>query len=182
MANWRLAESLKKLREQINAEFPNRSRASDGSIGDTAHSARKSDHNPNNAGVVCAVDITHDSRSGCTGDKLAAALVESRDERIKYLIFNRRIFKTYPASGKPAWAWHPYTGANAHTKHIHISVQPEKRFYDSKDEWDLDLDIAVTQPLLRASDAPDPQQSGDDSQASEPSDKAITSDLSNPMP
>lgn len=153
MANWRLAESLKKLREQINEAFPNRSKASDGSVGDTAHSARASDHNPNDAGVVCAIDVTHDPSSGCTGDRLAAALVKSRDPRIKYLIFNRRIFKTYPANGKPARTWHNYTGANAHTHHLHISVGAGKSLYDSKDEWDLDFDIAVvnSEPSLEAS-------------------------------
>jgi hypothetical protein len=154
MANWRLAESLKKLREQINAEFPGRSKASDGSVGDTSHSARASDHNPNDAGVVCAIDVTHDPRSGCTGDKLAAALIKSRDPRIKYLIFNRRIFKTYPSNGKPAWTWHAYTGANAHTKHIHISVSADKGLYDSKVMWDLDLDVAVIAQEAAGDDFP----------------------------
>lgn len=143
MANWRLAESLKKLREQINAEFPNRSKVSDGFVGDVSHSARASDHNPNDDGVVTAADFTSDERSGCTGERLAAALVESRDARIKYIIFNRMIFKTYPSSGRPAWRWHKYTGANAHSHHVHVSVSTDKSLYDSKVMWDLDFDVAI---------------------------------------
>jgi hypothetical protein len=171
MANWRLAESLKKLREQINAEFPDRSKASDGSIGDAAHSARTSDHNPNEAGVVCAIDVTHDPKAGCTGDHLAAALVKSRDPRIKYVIWNRRIIKAYKDKGKiPAWTWQKYTGPNAHSHHIHISVKPEKITYDDRAEWDIDLDIAVVADAEpeAAEDSEAIQQSGADDTASQP--------------
>lgn len=143
MANWRVAESLKQLRKQINAAFPERNKASDGSIGDIDHSARTSDHNPNDDDVVCAIDITHDAHTGCTGEKLAAALIKSRDVRIKYIIFNRRIFKTYPSGGKLGWNWHPYTGKNAHAHHIHVSVAADPNLYDSKVMWNLDFDIAV---------------------------------------
>lgn len=143
--SWRLAESLKQLRIEINAAFPGRSKASDGSIGDTGHSARTSDHNPNDAGVVCAIDVTHDPQSGCTGDRLAAALIKSKDKRIKYLIWNKRMYRAYPHQGSPAWTWKPYNGANAHQHHVHISVVADKNLYDSTDDWDLDFDIAVSQ-------------------------------------
>jgi|HigsolmetaAR201D_1030396.scaffolds.fasta_scaffold15936_2 hypothetical protein len=43
---WRLARSLEQLRRQIDAAYPGRSKASDGTIGDVAHSQRNSDHNP----------------------------------------------------------------------------------------------------------------------------------------
>lgn len=153
---WRLAESLKKLREQINEAYPDRSKASDGSIGDTAHSSRTSDHNPNAAGVVCAIDVTHDPRSGCTGDRLAAALIKSRDPRIKYIIWNRRIVFSYGVRNKPAWTWLPYTGVNAHAHHIHISVGSEKVRYDDRAEWDLGFDVAVVADAeLRAAENTD---------------------------
>ncbi|MGB4989147.1 MAG: hypothetical protein WBO10_07930, partial [Pyrinomonadaceae bacterium] len=63
--SWRIAESLKKLREQINAEWPGRDKASDGGIGDAAHASRSSDHNPwvkdsRGQGVVTAIDIDED--------------------------------------------------------------------------------------------------------------------------
>lgn len=43
---WRLAKSLVQLREQINALSPNRSKVSDGTIGNAAHSARTSNQAP----------------------------------------------------------------------------------------------------------------------------------------
>lgn len=126
---WRLAKSLDKLRIQINAAHPDRSRVSDGSIGDTAHAARTSDHNPNAKGVVTAIDITHDPAHGVDGLKLAEAL--RHDPRTKYIIFAGRIWKA--RTGK----WERYTGANRHDKHVHISVVADAKGYDSTAAWDL---------------------------------------------
>jgi hypothetical protein len=89
---WRVAESLLQLRRQINVNFPNRNRQSDGTIGDAAHAARYSDHNPwvmnEGIGIVTGMDITHDLRGGCSGDWLSQTLRASRDPRIKYIIWN----------------------------------------------------------------------------------------------
>ena len=70
--SYRIAKSLGLLAATVNAAAPNRSKASDGWIGDASHAARKSDHNPNRTpgdgipdGVVCALDITHDPANGC---------------------------------------------------------------------------------------------------------------------
>lgn len=139
MANWRIAESLKKLREQVNAAYPNRSKISDGAIGDAAHATRASDHNPwvkdGAMGIVTAVDVTHDPANGCDAGLLAEALIKSEDSRIKYVIWNREIATSYPAHGYPAWTWRPYSGSNPHTKHVHISVQSDKARYDDRSEW-----------------------------------------------
>jgi hypothetical protein len=178
MTKWRLAESLKKLREQINEAYPNRSKISDGSIGDEAHrKAGASDHNPNDAGVVCAIDVTHDPRTGCTGDKLAAALIKSRDPRIKYIIWNRRILSSY---GSQSWRWRPYSGKNAHAHHLHLSVAEDKKLYDSKAVWKVDFDIAVVRPAadLRAAGASDAIQQSEEVAvatplASQPSDETL---------
>ncbi len=122
-SDWRLAPSLETLRAQIDAAWPKRNKASDGTIGDAAHAKRKdkSDHNPNARGVVCALDITHDPASGCDAGKIAAALRASRDPRIKYVIWNRKIFNSqlWP------WEWRDYHGENPHTKHVHISVRDD---------------------------------------------------------
>src|SRR5262245_17692709 len=43
--HWRVARALERMRAQINAAFPQRSKDSDGTIGDAAHASRASDHN-----------------------------------------------------------------------------------------------------------------------------------------
>ena len=129
---WRLAKSLDKLRGQVNSLYPNRNKASDGTIGDAAHAAGQSDHNPNAQGVVTALDLTHDPDDLDVG-KLADSLVDSRDPRIKYLIWNKQIL--IPSAG---WHWQKYTGDNPHTKHIHISVNASNGD-DSKD-WSIGMD------------------------------------------
>lgn len=112
---WRVARSLDVLLGQLNARAPNRNKASDGSIGDADHQNRSSDHNPwYGPGIVTARDFTHDP-----GDLdcqwLANTLTDHRDPRIKYIIWNRRIWN-------PAVGWRAYTGANPHTSHLHLSV------------------------------------------------------------
>ena len=139
--SWRVAGSLLVLRDQINARAPTRSKASDGTIGDAAHAARDSDHNPwvkdGGTGVVTALDITHDPAGGCDAGTLADALVASLDARIKYLIWNRRIVSSSVVGGVAAWTWRKYAGASPHTEHIHISVSSDKALYDSQDAWSI---------------------------------------------
>jgi hypothetical protein len=136
---WRVAACLEKLRKQINAKAPNRSKLSDGGIGDTNHKKRSSDHNPwvidGGRGVVTARDFTHDAARGCDCNKLAESLRNSKDKRIKYIIWNRRICNSSPQKGMPAWAWRKYVGKNGHTHHMHISVKPLKSLYDSESAW-----------------------------------------------
>lgn len=134
---WRVARSLETLREQLNTAFPSRSKASDGSIGDAAHASRSSDHNPWHAvggiGVVTARDFTHDPTHGMDIDRITDELAASRDPRIKYLIANGLILDSRP--GNDPWKWMPYTGANPHRKHFHISVVPE--LCDDDRPWNL---------------------------------------------
>lgn len=132
---WRPATSLIRLRNQINQMAPTRSKANDGTIGDTAHAARKSDHNPwvidKGVGVVTALDITHDDANGCNAEHIVTALVQSRDPRIKYIIWNHRII----SATEQLWVWRTYSGKNPHTKHFHLSVKAEKVHYDSVAPW-----------------------------------------------
>ena len=81
--SFRTAESLLKFRSQIDAMAPGRDKSNDGTIGDTSHQARPSDHNPNKDGVVTAMDITHDPRHGVDAGELAEILRLSKDPRIK---------------------------------------------------------------------------------------------------
>jgi hypothetical protein len=116
---------------------PSRSKASDGTIGDAAHRTRDSDHNPwvtdGGVGVVTAMDITHDPDDNCDAAAIVQALIQSRDTRIKYIIWNR----TITSSITQPWVTRPYGGKNPHTKHFHLSVRPEKSAYDSTTPWEI---------------------------------------------
>ena len=133
---WRVANSLETLLRQVNEKWQDRSKKSDGTIGDRAHAGRTSEHNPNSAGVVCALDITHDPVNGPDARILAAALIASKDERIKYIISNGQICSG-PGANHPAWVWRPYSGPNAHRTHVHISVHSPAAYYDDDAPWNL---------------------------------------------
>jgi hypothetical protein len=141
--SWRVANSLGAtaldgLLGEINASAPNRSKASDGSIGDAAHSASTSDHNPCAChAVVCARDFTHDPKGGFDSyffaDWLAARVVKD-EPRVKYIISNRRICSGQGQSD-PAGVWRPYTGKNPHDRHVHVSVRHPLELFDGKTTW-----------------------------------------------
>lgn len=132
---WRLARSLETLRTQINTLSKNRDKRADGTIGDVAHSKRKSDHNPNKAGVVQALDITDDEAHGVDNVTLANALLASRDPRLKYVIADGKIASG--AGGPSPWVWRKYTGTNSHHHHLHISVVDKPALYDDASPWNL---------------------------------------------
>jgi hypothetical protein len=141
---WRPAASLCKLRDQINAKFPNRKKDSDGTIGNAAHCPGSSDHCPNiidgDVGVVTGMDITHDPPHGLDSGAVAEKLRVSQDPRIKYIISNRRIANYRGLAGKPPFAWRPYNGANPHDKHFHLSVKTGKTGpggYDTTADWSI---------------------------------------------
>ena len=165
---WRVAKALLKLRGQIDAQYPKRSKKSDGSIGDAAHASRNSDHNPwiqdAGNGVVSAIDITHDPKCGLDTWKLAEELRVERDPRIKYVISNKRIWS---ATTQP-YSWRKYTGSNPHSEHMHVSVKSTKSHYDDDSEWAppkaggateappwADDDSPALRPLLRRGSAGD---------------------------
>lgn len=141
--SWRLANSLVRLRDQIDAEVPGRNKASDGTIGDARHQAQASDHNPNAAGVVCALDITHDPTHGVDTYAIADLLRIHPHPDLKYVISNGRI-----ASIWSNWAWQRYTGPDPHTNHMHVSVgrgadgqsQPP---YDDTTDWYIKARVAT---------------------------------------
>jgi hypothetical protein len=117
----KLCKAGQQLREQIDDAFPDRDRRSDGWAASPEHKAHapKSDHNPDSAGIVRAIDIDADLRS----DKSSAydladqlRLLARSDKRISYIIFTGKI-----ASKKSLWRWVKYRGINPHDKHIHIS-------------------------------------------------------------
>lgn len=153
--SWREAKSLLVLRDQVDAFAPGRDKSSDGTIGDAAHAATVSDHNPDAAGVVTAIDITHDPASGVDGGKIAEQLVAAKDKRVEYIIWNRRIVN----SKVSPWVWRNYAGVNPHDHHVHVSVEDVKALYDDAAPWALHLEVPapgtesspkpVAKPVLR---------------------------------
>lgn len=121
--SWFLAPSLRALFVEVDEVAPRRNRRSDGSIGDSAHQTRKSDHNPDrgSGGIVRAVDVTHDPDGGCDCNRLASAIRRRRDPRIAYVIFDRRIMAG--ERGPSPWVWRRYTGESPHTHHMHVSIR-----------------------------------------------------------
>lgn len=126
MARPRLVAAGVTLRDQVNRRWTHRDKRSDGWIGDSAHQARPSDHNPDKNGWVHAIDIDHDflgPRGGAEeaerfANELIALAREGKDRgRLKYVVYNNRI-----ASGthkNQYWVWRK--GNWGHTQHIHVS-------------------------------------------------------------
>lgn len=132
---WRLARSLETLRNEVNAAWPKRSKVSDGTLGDPAHAARKSDHNPNPAGVVRALDITAQGIDANAYAEWLRALGRTGHIPLQgggYIIWNR-----HSASASTGWNWRPYTGSNDHTKHVHCSVGKLPANYDATVRWGI---------------------------------------------
>jgi hypothetical protein len=119
-----LCKAGQQLREQFDDTFPDRDRTSDGWIGDTRHSARPSDHNPDaKTGVVRAIDVDRDVSGSAKPDLMPDIANQIRlyakadqSKRCAYIIFEGRI-----ASPRMGWRWRKYKGSNPHNKHCHIS-------------------------------------------------------------
>ena len=144
-ANNRLAKSLVTLVDQVDQMFPSRDKHNDGTIGDKAHQKKKSDHNPRikngSKGVVTALDITHDPAGGFDAGTFAESLREERDPRIKYVIFDGRIFN----STESPWVWRDRNeGPGDHSEHVHISVVADPAHFDDTREWSFDLSNSVS--------------------------------------
>lgn len=118
----KLCAAGKQLREQIDDAFADRDRTSDGWVGDTRHSVRKSDHNPDANGWVRAIDVDRDLSGKAKPDIMPDLADQIRvagksgESRIAYVIFDGRI-----ASPRLNWRWRKYTGSNKHNHHCHIS-------------------------------------------------------------
>lgn len=133
----RQARSLDVLLAEVNQHAPRRSKASDGGLGDPAHAARVSDHNPNKAGVWRARDFTDDPPRFSADDfaRRVAAMLGKHPALGPgaYVIWRRRIIST----SRLAEGWRPYSGANPHNKHAHVSVATDAAGYDSTRPWGI---------------------------------------------
>lgn len=128
-----LAPCLRNLFNEIDANWPNRSHRLDGWIGDAAHQARDSDHNPDSRGIVHAIDI--DKNWIDTDFVVEQCIAENRPTQ--YVIWNRTIW-----SRTRDFRPRPYTGDNPHTDHIHVSIQ-YGTYWESAD-WHWSIAPALT--------------------------------------
>lgn len=133
MASWILIPSLVKLREGFNVIAPMRDKSSDGAVGDTAHQSSQSDHNPDETGnvpirdvdkvnEVHAIDVDVDLKTpGLSMEKVVQFLLGrcrmGLERRLRYIIFNRRIWQA-----KNGWRQEAYAGSNPHDHHAHFSA------------------------------------------------------------
>lgn len=109
--SWRLARSLETQRAEVLERYPG---TTIWTIGDVDHRARASDHNPNAADIVCAIDILGRAPARAVWD----LILITRDSRLKYMIFDGQIVNS---TIRP-WEIRPYSGDNPHRDHIHVSV------------------------------------------------------------
>jgi hypothetical protein len=111
-----------KLRDQINNAYPDRDKSSDGWVADARHlAAGTSDHIPDSAGWVRALDLDRDLSGKPKPDLMPYLANQLRtlaksDKRISYIIFAGKI-----ASRKSLWRFIKYRGVNPHEKHMHVS-------------------------------------------------------------
>ncbi len=126
----RLCAAGATFRAQLDKRFPKRDKRSDGWIGDSAHSARFSYHNPDAKGIVWALDVDENMgigtwRNGRTAKRLADQLLAYSasglpgSERILHVVYENRV-----ASGTYKDFWWIWRGSGyGHTQHIHITFR-----------------------------------------------------------
>lgn len=127
MASYYLAPSLAILRDEINARWPGRDHTSDGWIGDAAHQASKSDHNPNSRGSVNAIDVDEDGPDFPT---VFAAI--KRHPSARYVIYERKLYHR-----DRGWKAEDYDGVNPHDKHFHLSIDQTREAEQDRRSWGL---------------------------------------------
>jgi hypothetical protein len=150
VANKALIPCLKVLFQEFDKIAPKRSHASDGDIGDLAHSQTVSDHNLDESGKVPihdadnieeihAIDVDSNlNHPDLDMEKVVQYLISEcrkiggRDNgRLRYIIYNRRIWEA------PHWIEKPYHGSSPHTEHGHFSAEYDSSFESDTSSWGL---------------------------------------------
>jgi hypothetical protein len=136
-----LCKAGQQLRLQFDDSYGDRDRRSDGWVGDLRHQSRStSDHNPDENGIVRAIDVDRDVHKSGKPDLMPDIADQIRlaakagEKRIAYIIFAGRI-----ASSRLGWRWRPYKGSNPHDHHLHVSFTKT---------GDLDGSFFSTIPML----------------------------------
>lgn len=160
---WTVVPSLLSLRAEFNDIAPNRDKGADGTIGDSAHTSASDhtpdeqsdilrDHDADSKNEVHALDI--DSSGPWPAGRSFASLVatviagerakwlSATDRcRLKYVIFNRRIY-----SQSNDFRGAAYTGSDPHTNHAHFSARYDTPAENDTRPWGVKPQPAPEKP------------------------------------
>jgi hypothetical protein len=149
MATAYLVPCLAGLRDEFNRLGQHRDKRSDGWIGDAAHQATTSDHNPDAAGRVLAIDVDNTGPwpAAVTFDHIIDMIIgrcrSGREDRLEYVIWNGHIW-----SRSYGWVRRAYTGSSPHTEHAHFSARHDHHGESDRRGWNLLSLIAPEVPAV----------------------------------
>lgn len=127
VTGYTIPPALTAIRRDADRVAPGRSHASDGTIGDQAHAASTSDHNPApGTGIVHAVDITNDPAHGMDtwawAQRVADRIRSGQERRVKYLVSNDgQKDVIFNPSVSPTWRQNGSVKQD-HRSHLHVSI------------------------------------------------------------
>lgn len=143
---WRTAGGVTAWHRDLKIGYPTAAppatpAVSWGTIGNPLTHSATSDHMPKDFpgwgnDIVTAGDAPHVPGLGLDMHKVTEMMRLARDPRVKYVIFWRRMFSSYPSGVYPAWTWRPYSNAatDPHTDHAHTSLVGDSRA-DGTQPW-----------------------------------------------
>jgi hypothetical protein len=161
-----LVPCLVALRTEFNLLARKRDKGADGWIGDKAHQAESSDHNPDDTPgsrtpytdpdkipEVHALDVDKDLGAGLDLDDYVHPIVDRHraglDDRLQNVIWRGRI-----ASRSWGWTWIPYSGASKHFDHAHFSARYTTPQENDTSPWGVWEDTMTEAQLLAALESP----------------------------
>lgn len=159
MTPWKVSPILQPAIVEVKTAHPG---LTVGTIGNLAHQAEASDHNPDQWGFVCAADFMIGPHFTATNAEdlfnRVTNFIRSGDLRAAFVIYNRSIVSSTVQPG----VIRRYLGTDPHTGHVHLSVPHSsvprpttfwKLFTQGKDWFDMatqaDLENALTNVLAK---------------------------------
>lgn len=153
MASWKLATPLAELLAEVNVAYPNRSKKSDGTIGDARHARTNSRHNIHGGDskydkYVEAIDITDDPRNGYDAHAHCRRVAQNPPKCIDNIISKGEIWNEEDG-------WVKYDGENGHWKHVHYDI---KNGYENASNYNWRVRPNVIPPPIPAQTIPNANQ------------------------
>lgn len=125
---------LESFRQEVNRRYPKRKKTSDGTLGDQAHKARVSEHNPDSDGTIDAFDMDvnlfgSDNDTGSAAEdaevrKLIKEFLSKPEAQL--VIYDRHIYNPDIQGGKARWYGDWSSGKNPHDHHVHFQARQSK--------------------------------------------------------